>query len=554
MRRRCQKWLPGLLLSLLGLLLVCPSVVMAAAAPLKQKDLTQRFGGVYRRPLGGNPSSLDPAHTRGDIAHTVMNQIFDGLVQFDALLNPIPAIAGFWEASVDGLTWTFYLRKQVKFHNGREVTADDFIYSFTRILDPAVQSPVVNLFKPIRGAEDFLAGKTSRVEGLHALDRYTLQITLKEPYTPLLSILAMPNAKVVPREEVEKLGDQFGLRPVGSGPFSFGSWESDRQIVLQAYDFYYEGRPFLDQIIFKIVKEDLASLSDFRNGELEESIVPNTKAGEIRDNPDFRSYIHRSKPTLHLLYIGFNTQTEPFTNQKVRQAFNYAINKEAIVREIIKSGSIMANGILPPGMPGYNPDLEGYYYNPHRAKQLLAEAGYPGGEGIPVIDLWHSSRQASTPRELEAYRKYLAEIGITVKVHKAPNWPAFKAMLTKGKAPMFRLAKRATIPDPDNFFFPLLFSQSKINRTFYRNPQVDQLLEQARRETHYLKRIELYRKIEKIAVQDAPWISQHHRVFEYLYQPYVRGIEINALGAYAIPMKKIWLHKLAGQRETKRRQ
>jgi oligopeptide transport system substrate-binding protein len=536
-------WSLSILVMFLILCLLSP-VLLAAPGP-PPSDLARRFGGVYRRPLAGDPASLDPAYTTDVYANTVVNQLFDGLVQFDSHLNPMPAIAGFWEASLDGLTWTFYLRKGVKFHNGREVTADDFVYSFTRLLDPAIQSPVADHFEHIRGAEEYRAGKTSHVEGLEALDRYTLRITLREPYAPFLSILAMVNAKVVPREAVERLGKEFSSQPVGSGPFKFVRWERHRQIVLQAFDYYYEGRPFLDRIMFKIHngKQFEEEFESFLKGALDETRVPSTLGDAVRTSPRFRRYRRLTKPTLHLLYVGFNTRKEPFTNRKVRQAFNYAINKEAIIREIRKRGSIMARGILPPGMPGYDPDLLGYYYNPRRAKQLLAEAGHPGGQGIPRLELWYSSTEESAPQEMEAYREYLAEVGVTVDIRKAANWPAFKQILVEGKAAMYRLGWYSDLPDPDNFLFPLLYSQSTTNRTFYCNPKVDRLLEQARRETNYLRRIELYREVERLAVNDAPWISQHHRVFEYLYQPYVRGVEITSLGAHYIPMKKIWLHR-----------
>jgi peptide/nickel transport system substrate-binding protein/oligopeptide transport system substrate-binding protein len=541
-------------LAVLGVLLwlLACAYLQVAAAPARPEDRTARFGGVYRRPLAQDPSSLDPARATDIYAYMIVNQVFDGLVQFDNHLNPIPAIAGFWEASLDGLTWTFHLRKGVMFHHGREVTADDVVYSFTRILDPALQSPAAGPFKHIRGAEAFRAGNMPQVEGLRALDRYTLQIVLKEPYAPFLSILAMANAKVVPREEVERLGEQFGLHPVGSGPFTFLQWERNKQIVLQAYDAYHEGRPYLDRLVFEVGKQDVENLGAFLKGELEESIVPSTEAEALKEDPRYRSYTRFRKPTLHLLYIGFNMHKEPFTHPKVRQAFNYAINKGAIVQDIRKGNSIVANGILPPGMPGYNPELKGYDYDPQQAKRLLAEAGYPEGTGLPVIDLWYSSKEETARKELEAYQRYLAEIGVRLDIHEAANWPAFKAMLDEGKALMFRLGWHSDIPDPDNFFFPLLFTQSKTNRTFYHNPQLDRLVEEARRETDYLRRIEIYREVEQLALQDAPWINQHHQTLEYLYQPYVQGIEINALGAPYVLMKKFWLQKAAdGKAERK---
>lgn len=280
----------------------------------------------------------------------------------------------------------------------------------------------------------------------------------------------------------------------------------------------------------------------FLHGNLEEIHVPSSRIEEVRTDPRYHPYIHIREPVLHLLYIGFNPQKEPFINRKVRQAFNYSVNKEFIVREIRKDGSLVADGILPP-VPGYDPDIEGYYYNPQRARQLLAEAGYPDGKGLPVIDLWTSSKEETTRKELEAYKEDLAQIGVKVELQYAQNWPAFKRILEEGKASMFRLAWYADIPDPDNFFFPLLFSQSKTNRTFYQNPQVDRLLQEARQERDFLQRLQIYRSVEKLAMEDAPWISQHHKVFESLYQPYVRGIEVNSLGTHYIPMKNIWLKK-----------
>ncbi|MDH3598088.1 MAG: ABC transporter substrate-binding protein [Candidatus Tectomicrobia bacterium] len=524
-----------------------PTVIATAA---KRGDPTDPMGGTYRRPLRDDPSTLDPGRASDIYSYTVVNQLFDGLVQFDNHLNPIPAIAGFWEASPNGLTWTFYLRKGVTFHHGREVIAEDFVYSFTRLLDPAIKSPAAGYFKYIRGAKAFRNGVASHVDGLKALDRYILQIALDKPYTPLLSILAMANAKVVPHEEVDRLGKQFGQHPIGSGPFTFEQWQRNQSITLNAYDHYHAGRPFLNRIVFRVGQQDDQSLKAFLEGQLEESMVPSSKLGDL-DNPRYRRYTHLRKPTLHLLYIGFNTRKTPFTNPKVRQAFNYAINKNAIVREIRKGNSNVAKGILPPGMPGYDPSIEGYYYSPKQAKQLLAEAGYPKGKGLPTIDLWYSTKEETAPREMIAYQTDLAAVGVTVTLHRAKNWPTFKALLTEGKPLMFRLGWHSDIPDPDNFFFPLLYSQSRTNRTFYHNPQLDPMLEAARRETDYLQRIKLYRDIERRALKDANWISQHHRVFESLYQPYVRGVEINSLGAQYIPMKKIWLLKNANIKTAK---
>jgi oligopeptide transport system substrate-binding protein len=503
------------------------------------------FGGKFRRILGNSPSTLDPTFVTDMYGSNVVRQIVDGLVQFDAHLNVIPAIAEFWEASQDGRTWTFALRRGVTFHHGREVTAQDVVYSFTRLLDPERPGPVTELFQHIQGAEDFIRGKTQRVRGLKAVDRYTFQMNLEKPLAPILAALGHPNTAIVPQEEVERLGDHFGSAPVGAGPFKFVRWEPNQEIVLVANDQYYEGRPFLDTLVFKIVvgAKLEEAFAQFLEGNLEEIIIPGGKTEEVRTDLHYRQYQRFRKAMLSFLYIGFNTKVKPFDDKRIRQVFNYAVNKEAIVREITKRGALTAAGAFPPGMPGYDPDLEGYSYHPEKAKRLLAEAGYPEGAGFPVVQLWSVHLAETTKAELAAYQKYLAEFGVKVEIHYAPDWPAYKAMLQQGKLPMFRLVRYADIPDPDNFLAPMLHSAGPSNYTFYRNPLVDRLLEQARAEANDAQRIALYREVERIVMDDPPWIAQNYHVFEYLYQPYVQGVEVSLLGNRAIPLKKIWFKK-----------
>jgi peptide/nickel transport system substrate-binding protein/oligopeptide transport system substrate-binding protein len=417
------------------------------------------------------------------------------------------------------------------------------VYSFTRLLDPQKPLPVTELFRRIQGAKEFMQGKTHYVEGLKAVDRYTFQIVLEEPSASLLAVLGLYNTTVVPREEVEKPGDRFGRAPVGTGPFKFVRWEPNQEVVLEANDQYYEGRPFLDTVVFKIrVGSKLEeTFAEFLQGNLEETNIPLGKTAEVRTDPKYRQYQRVRKPTLSLLYLGFNTQMKPFDDRRVRQAFNYAVNKEVIVQEVTQKGGLPATGALPPGMPGHDPDLQGYSYHPDKAKSLLAEAGYPDGVGFPVVQLWSADIAESTKAELNAYQRYLAELGVQVEIRFAPDWPTFKKMSEQGQLPMFRLIWYADIPDPDNVLFPLLHSTSPTNRTFYRNPLVDRLLEQAREKLPYAQRIALYREVERLVMDDAPWIPQHYEALDSLYQPYVQGVEVSLLGKRMIPLKKIWL-------------
>jgi oligopeptide transport system substrate-binding protein len=546
-------------MALLIPLYVCCSLLIHSpsglAEPLGKPALQMpgvKFGGMYRRVLGDNPVTLDPTFVTDIYGGNIVRQIFEGLVQFDAHLKPLPALAEFWEASRDGLTWTFTLRRGVKFHHGREVTAHDVVYSFTRLLDPKRPMPVTELFRHIHGAAEFLQGKTNSVQGLKVLDRYTLQIVSEEPLAPFLAVLGLHNTMVVPQEEVEKPGEHFGRAPVGTGPFKFVRWEPNREIVLEANDQYYEGRPFLDTLVFKIVvgSESEERFAEFLKGNLEEAMIPSGKIDEVHADPRYRQYQRFSKPALSLFYIGFNTRMKPIDDRRVRQAFNYAVNKEAIIREITRMGSLPATGALPPGMPGSDPDLRGYSYDPAKARRLLVEAGYPDGAGFPVVQLWSDRKTESSMAELAAYQQYLAEVGVKVDIHFAPDWPTYRAMLEQGQFPMFRLMWYADIPDPDTVLSPLLHSTSPTNRTFYRNPRVEQLLEQARRKLSYAQRIALYREVERLVMDDAPWITQHHLVLNCLYQPYVKGVEFNLLGRRTVSMKKIWFQKSLAEGAT----
>jgi peptide/nickel transport system substrate-binding protein/oligopeptide transport system substrate-binding protein len=533
----------------LGIGLVTLAVAGPASA-LEKPEPGSKFGGMYHRMLPNNPPSLDPASLTDVYARTVATQIFDGLVQFDALLNPVPAIADFWEASRDGRTWTFSLRRGVRFHHGREVTADDFVYSFTRLLDAKKPGPLTVFLRRIHGANDFMKGTVVTVPGLKAVNRYTLRITLDEPFAPLLAVLGLANAAVVPREKVEGQEERFGRSPVGTGPFKLVRWEQNKEIALEANERYYEGRPFLDGALFRIGGTYEEMFAEFLAGKVDETIIPSGKTDEVRADPRYRQYQLFRKPTLSLLYIGFNTRLKPFDDARVRRAFRYALNTERIVREITKMGSIPADGVLPLGMPGHDPDLKRYYYDPDKAKQLLAEAGYPNGLGLPTVRLWTVSKAASTKAELAAYQEYLAKIGVKVEIHFEADWPTYVRMLDQGKLPMFRLSWSATIPDPDDFLSRQLHSGGPNNWSFYRNPQVDQLLEQARKEFDYRRRTSLYREVERLVMEDAPWITQHNHVFERLYQPYVNGVQISFLGDWAVPMKRIWLQKGPGAGTT----
>jgi oligopeptide transport system substrate-binding protein len=531
-----------LLFLLAALIIVLVSAQPSAVAAQERKADKDGIvrGGTYRRPLGNDPETLDPARISDVYSRSVAQQIFDGLVQFDQTLTVAPALAEFWRASRDGLAWTFTLRKGVRFHHGAEVTAEDVVYSLTRLLDPKTRSGAADLFMNVRGAREFREGRARTVAGLVAQDRYTVEITLNEAVAPFVAVLAVGHAKIVPKDLVEQYGDAFGAHPVGTGPFRFVRWDRGREIVLSANSEYFGGPPRLARIEFRIFpgEQSEAMYDEFRRGTLEDAPLPTREYRRILAEP---SHIYVKRPMLSLRFYGFNTQMKPFNDRRVRQAFIYAIDREAIHQEVVAGRFSFARGILPPGTQGFNPAVRGYPYDPAKARELLAQAGHPGGRGLPPITIWSGAKRDEVVREHEHMRKYLAAVGFETQIQYQTDWPAFSKLLSERKLPVFLYAWYADVPDPDNFLFKLFHSRSTRNFFGYANAEVDDLLVQARNELDIQRRVERYRRAEQLVLNDAVLMPVWHFTYERLFQPYVRSVEVNGLGDPYIPLRKIWL-------------
>jgi peptide/nickel transport system substrate-binding protein/oligopeptide transport system substrate-binding protein len=505
-----------------------------------QETQTPVTGGTYRRPLAQDPSSLDPARIVDLYGVAVANQIFDGLVAFDAHLNVVPALAQSWSASRDGLVWTFHLRKGVQFHNGQEMSAEDIVYSLSRLLDPAVGSRNSPLMDKVKGATEFQAGITKVLEGIKAIDRYTVEVSLSEPFVPFISILGMAHTSIVPRGEVERLGTDFGTAPVGTGPFRFVRWARGQEILLETNKDYFRGRPALDRVRFVIFPGSTQSvmLKAFERGELEESPLTPDRRHEFLGATAYKVV---RKPTLSLRLYGFNLERPPFQKREVRQAFNYAIDKIRLNQEVYGGLYVVARGILPPGMPGYSPEVQGYDYDPGRAKTLLAAAGYAGGKNLPHVTLSTAAKSVEAREETRLIQHELAALGVQVDVQESEDWPTFRRALEQGNVQLFRYSWYADYPDPDNFLYPLFHSAGQRNYYRYRNAAVDKLLDEARRETDDLRRVQLYREAEQLILQDAPGMMLLHFTYESVFQPYVEGVVVSALGDPYVSLHAVWL-------------
>ena len=533
------------LVQLILILTCCCTPLLLTAGGGDKKSIPSvqpEYGGIYRRGLEHDPVTLDPARITDMYEVVVTQQIVEGLVQYSDNLMVVPCIAESWESSRDNLQWVFHLKRGVVFHNGREVTAEDFVYTFTRILDPETASEAASLIMPIKGAPEFSSGKSERVEGLKARGPYTLEILLSEPYPPFISVLAMVNFGVVPREEIKKTGTDFALSPVGTGPFRFESWDRNREIILAANNQYHEGRPYLDRVVFKIFPEGTTELmfGEFERENLEDSLLPADVQERVLGENNYQ-VLHRPSLTIRLFIM--NNEIPPLHDKRIRQAMNYAIDKARIASEIGRGKLLTASGLIPQGMAGWNPGDENYPYAPEKARKLLEDAGFPGGRGLPIIDFWSSVTSKGPLAEDEAVKKYLSEVGIQTSFNYITDWPEFKRLIMAGKAQVFKFSWGADVPDPDSIISPLFHSKSTQNIAHYANPKVDQLIEKAQNESNYQKRVSLYAEAENLIMQDAPVILLSYLAYIRVFQPYVRNFEGKALGDQYFSLKRVWLQR-----------
>ncbi len=522
--------------------LVTGILALILAVPALGAEPEPRRGGSYRYPLSQPPKTLDPARSTEIYTVTIVQQLFDGLVDFDRDLNLIPSIARSWRVSRDGRVYTFELRDGVRFHNGREVTADDIVYSLTRLLRPEIQSSAAAQFEVIAGAKELRAGRAASLRGVRAVNRRLVEITLDEPYIPFLSVLAMKSAKIVPREAVEAREPSFERAPVGTGPFRFVRWDEGGEIVLEANPDYFRGRPYLDRLVYVITPTtgDPTGYREFRGGRFEESPIPADIRDEVLADQGIRVI---RRPILGIRFYGLNLRRPEWGDRRVREAMLAALDRAGMVNSTSRGQDRPTAGLLPPGLPGYIPDRPVPPADLARAAALLKEAG--GVNRIPPIEIWSAARFQVAKAELGVISEAWKSLGAAVEIRFADNWPQFQAFLTERRMSVFRYSWYADIPDPDNVLGILFHSKSKYNYMGYANPDVDQLLEQGRIELDPIRRVEVYQQAEARILADVPVIPFAQLWFERAYQPYVKGVEVSALGAPYVAMRKVWLDRPA---------
>ena len=546
-----------------------------------------RYGGVYRFNETDGIKTLDPVAMTDAPSHHIVHQMAELLVDFDSDLNLVPELAESWEVSEDGKTYTYHLRRGVRFHDdecfpdgkGREMTAQDVKYSFDRILDARALSKGSDYFRDrVVGAADYYAATSTSPEsvpdggvpGFRVVDDYTFAIDLIAPFQPFQYYPTLGFCYVYPREAVEHYGQEFQRNLVATGPFVLKSWEDGREIYMERNPNYWgadsEGNalPYLDAVSVSFIGDQSTMLSEFRNGNLEENYrIPNDYIQAIfqprqpgSDDEwvtigEYQDFVVQQVVELSSQYYGMLTTSEVFNDPRVRQAFNYAIDRERIVEFVMKgqAAGVANHGLVPPSMPDYPIDeVKGYDFDPEKARALLAEAGFENGAGFPAVSLQVNEGGGRNTTLAEAIKEELKKnLGVDIGLDIV-QWSQHLERIDAGDAPFFRLGWIADYPEPDNFL-NLLYGKnarpegeiSPINSTRYNNPEFDRLYEQALTTADRTERMKLYAQAEQIAVNDAPMLWIYYDMQFRLLQPWVRNYHSNAMNR--VDLREVWLDR-----------
>ncbi|MDB5143732.1 MAG: transporter substrate-binding protein [Mucilaginibacter sp.] len=503
---------------------------------------------VFNINLDEGLTSLDPAFCRNQNTIWMDNQLYNGLLQVDDSLKIQPCIAKSWQISPDGLLYTFHLRNDVYFHNdplfakgvGRKAVAADFVYSFGRLIDPKVASSGSWIFS------DKVESKRSFI----ALNDTTFQIKLRQPFPPLLTLLTAQYASVVPHEVVDFYGKDFRNHPIGTGPFKFKYWKEGEVMVFLKNDKYWEKdkngnrMPYLDAIratfigdkqtaFMEFVTDKLDFLNDI-DGSYRDDIL--TKSGQVTQKYKGKFTLN-SAPYLNTMYLGMLVDSSlpivkhsPLKILKIRQAINYSIDKQKMIKYLRNSLATAGDaGFIPAGMPGFDAQkVKGYSYNPDKARELLWDAGFPNGKGLPEILLTTTVGYRDL---IEYVQGQLDQVGIRTRV-EITQGASLRELVSKNGVNFFYGSWIADYPDAENYL-SVFYSKNKIpwgpNYTGFNNKQFDRLFEQSYHEPNDAKRYALYQQMDNLVMQQSPVVILYYDKLVNLYQNSIKGYSKNAL-------------------------
>jgi len=552
-------------------------------------DGGKRYGGVYRlNVLRGSPNGLDPVLINSKHADDIASQLYDKLIDLNDSLRLIPELArALPEVSDDGRIYTFKLRTDVYFHDadcfpggkGRRLTAADVRYSLTRCCDPRANTVAGWAFlDKVKGATEFntmvqaeRSGTLSvgtadsvGIPGFRVIDDSTFHIELVQPYAPFIYVLCNSLGSVVPREAVEKYREDFFRHPVGTGPFIMVEWRQDQELVMRRNPQYWgkdrQGNqlPFLDEVRWRFIKDDKIQMTEFLNGGLDESYnIPTERFGEVFDldtkkpREAFAKYQVQSAPAMLTWFFDFNTQKSPFDNRNVRRAFAFAVDRAKIVRFALQNSPYAPaeHGMVPPVFPGYPIEsINGYTFDPAKARALLAEAGYPDGRGFPRVEL--SIYPEPRLRQVAEAVHEMIKTNLNVQLEiKTIDFPQLMEQSELGRLSFWGTRWYGDYPDPETYL--LLFNGELIpkdpstksypNSTRYFNREYIDLFKKGVATIDRQAQMAYYARAEQIAIDDAPALPLFYDMHYRLLQPWVRDCPLDGMARY--DLKYVWLER-----------
>ena len=507
----------------------------AEASPVALEQQPSEFTeplptGTFRR-LWSDPPTLDP-HLTGDTTSAgVVVEVFSGLVALDTDLKLVPDIAESWTID-DGTVYTFKLRPNAKFHNGKPVTAHDFKWSLERAAAPETASPVADTYlNDIIGAQDYIDDDASEITGIKVIDEHTLQISIDAAKAYFLAKLTYPTAYVLDRDVVEAGGRSWWIdNPVGTGPFKISEYRIGERIILERNEDYYRQPAGVETVVMNLAGGQAMAM--YENDEIEITGVGLYDLERVLDpNEPLNAEVVVAPPGFSVSYIGFNASMAPFDDAKFRQALNHAIDKELIATEVLSELVEPAYSILPPGFPGYTDEIVGLGHDPERARQLMSESKYADPETRPRIVITVPGTGGTIGLDLEVVLEmWKQEIGVEVEIQQV-EWATYLEDLDAKKFQAYAgIGWEADYPDPQDFLDILFHSESSINHGDFRNAEIDAILEEARTEPDILKRIDLYHQAEQMIVNEAPWVPMWFTGDRYtLVKSYVEGYEMTPM-------------------------
>ena len=493
----------------------------AAPNPSSSSELT----GTGAPPEGGrfvrlyvDPPTLDPHLTTDATSAQIIVEVFGGLVTIDKDLNVVPDLAESWDISSNGQVYTFRIRPDAVFHDGKPVTAEDVRWSLERVTDPLTEAPNVDQYLgDIVGVDAKLGGDAREISGVRVINDSTIEITIDGPKSFFLAKLTYPTAFILDKDNVEGDPKSWFRKPNGTGPFQMTEYRVGETLVLSRHDGYHLGPAKLAEV--EMILSGGTSMLMYENDEIDIAGVGLADIDRLREPTNsLNAELHQASPQFSVQYIGLNVNEPPLDDRKVRQALNLAIDKREIATIVLGDQVVPATGILPPGFPGFSESVSGYTFDPEKAQQLLRESKYGNDlEKLPPLTITTpGSFGANVSLDMEVIlAMWEKNLGIKTEFQQT-EFATFLKDLNKRRFQMFDIGWIADYPDPENFLDILFYSDSSNNHTNYNNPEVDSLLEQARVETDEARRFSIYNQAEQTILDDAPWIPLWYSGERYL--------------------------------------